>query len=268
MHYLTGTTGTQQNLTEISGFTLLETELAACTEVPTHTHENATIVLTLSGDYRESYRGASSWHPPLTIIAKPAGERHANRVGEHAARCLVVELGETRIQEFSRVGVIWDCPMMHNHGSGVSAALRIVRELRSPDSVSALILEGATLELAASISRMQLPVYSNEPKWMREVIEVIHCQPVEALRLARIARIAGVHPVHLARTFRLVNGCSLGTYVRRVQVTRAIALLSQPEISLGGIAAAAGFYDQSHMGRLIRSATGMSPLKLRTILTS
>jgi hypothetical protein len=80
MHFLRGTTGTQQGLTQVNGFVLMETQLQPSSRIAMHTHEHATIVLVLSGEYRESFHGSSTHHPPLTVITKPAGEKHANHI--------------------------------------------------------------------------------------------------------------------------------------------------------------------------------------------
>jgi AraC family transcriptional regulator len=263
MHYLSGTTGSERFVTEISGFKVLETDLAAGSVVPMHTHENATIVLTLEGDYKERYRGAWEPHAPLTLIAKPAGEHHANAIGEKPARCLVVELTEARVKQFARMGFLWDAPLVQVRPSLAMTGLKMSRELRRGDKLSPLLLESAALELVGQICRGVPPTYSNEPRWMRQAVELIHDGPYDTLRLSRVAAIIGIHPVHLARTFKRVHGCSVGAYVRRLQVTRAVHRLSETSESVSDVAAATGFYDQSHMVRTMRREIGLTPSEIR-----
>src|SRR5690348_4852388 len=103
MHFLSGTTGSQLGLTHTAGFVIMETQLPPNSRMPMHTHENATIVQILSGQYRENFRGASNPHAPLSVIAKPSGEKHANDIGPTGARCLVVELTAEKIREIDHI---------------------------------------------------------------------------------------------------------------------------------------------------------------------
>jgi quercetin dioxygenase-like cupin family protein len=131
MHYARGTTGTQQGLTETAGFVLMETVLAPSIQVPMHTHENATIVLIVSGDYRESFRGSAIVHAPMTVIAKPAGERHANDIGARGARCLVVELTDAKRRALAAAARPCEAPHVSRGGAASRTALQILRELRA-----------------------------------------------------------------------------------------------------------------------------------------
>lgn len=261
-----GTTGTEQGLIEVAGFTILETELGAGREVPMHTHENATIILVLDGDYKESYRGQWLPHAPLTVIAKPAGERHANLIGDRSAHCLVVELSEAHVRAVGQAGSLWDGPLIEVRTPAATTALKILRELRSPDSLSALALECASLQLVIDISRKSVPVYRNEPRWMSTVIDMIHAGLPGEPRLSDLAQSVGIHPVHLARTFKRTMSCTVGAYVRQQRVDRALALLAESSLSLTEVALAAGFYDQSHMGKAIRNQTGMTAKRLRAVV--
>lgn len=77
--------------------------------------------------------------------------------------------------------------------------------------------------------------------------------------MAELAGLAGVHPIYLARAFRRCFGCSIGDYVRRLQVGRAMVLLEDYALDLSTVAYDAGFADQSHMTRLVRAQTGLTP---------
>jgi AraC family transcriptional regulator len=98
---------------------------------------------------------------------------------------------------------------------------------------------------------------------MKSTMEMLHECSSEQLGLSAIAARLGVHPVNLAKTFKRVHGTTIGAYARRLRVERAIQLLERSTLSLSAIAAEAGFYDQSHMGRLVKRATGLSPAQLR-----
>jgi AraC family transcriptional regulator len=72
-----------------------------------------------------------------------------------------------------------------------------------------------------------------------------------------------VHPITLARGFRAVYGCSVGTYLRRLRVELAGRWLVETDLPLAEIALAAGFCDQSHFSNLFRRTVGVTPSHYR-----
>ena len=263
MHFVSGTTGSELGLTLAGGFVLMETTLLPHSQVPMHTHQNATIVQVLSGQYREKFRGVSAPHAPLSVIAKPSGEKHANDIGPKGARCLVIELTEEKMSELEDVARPCELPVVHRNGAATRTGLRIVRELRNPDALTPLALEGAALQLVVELSRYRRRTYAGEPKWMKLVLELLHEAPPGSLGLSALASTARVHPVHLARTFRRAQGCSIGEYARRLQMDRVMQMLTQTKVPLTDVALSAGFYDQSHMSRALKRETGMTASQVR-----
>jgi AraC family transcriptional regulator len=85
------------------------------------------------------------------------------------------------------------------------------------------------------------------------------------LSLTGVAQHVGVHPVHLARTFRAVYRTSFASYVRELRIDFAREQLAGAA-PLSEIAAAAGFYDQSHFSRCFKRHLGMTPAAYRASL--
>jgi len=81
--------------------------------------------------------------------------------------------------------------------------------------------------------------------------------------LSTLAGLAGVHRVHVARAFRDHLGCTVGDFVRRLRVQRACELLTGTTIPLSDVAMRAGFFDQSHMTRVVKRFLGVTPAALR-----
>lgn len=63
-----------------------------------------------------------------------------------------------------------------------------------------------------------------------------------------------------------MHGVSVHRYYRRRQIDRAWVLLAGTARSLGAIADAVGFADQSHMTRAFAREVGMSPARVRSRL--
>ena len=85
-------------------------------------------------------------------------------------------------------------------------------------------------------------------------------------RLAEAARELGVHPIHLSRVFRKKYGCTMGDYVNRLRVQFACSEMSRGWPALDDLALAAGFADQSHMGRVFKGTVGETPARFREFL--
>jgi AraC family transcriptional regulator len=83
--------------------------------------------------------------------------------------------------------------------------------------------------------------------------------------VAVLAREAGVHRVHLARTFRDHFGVPITEYARQLRLQAAGRLLAD-DLPLAGVAARAGFADQSHLTRVMHEAWGITPGALRRTL--
>jgi AraC family transcriptional regulator len=81
--------------------------------------------------------------------------------------------------------------------------------------------------------------------------------------VADVAQEVGVDPAHLMRSYARRYGTTLGQDARRHRVAHACRLLAQAEPSLGEVALAAGFVDQSHLNRVFRRLTGLTPREYR-----
>lgn len=88
------------------------------------------------------------------------------------------------------------------------------------------------------------------------------------LSLESLARAVGASPHHLSRTFTGVTGVTLTGYRHRLRMTAALRRLAQGERDLARLAQEVGFCDQAHMTRLLRREAGLTPGRLRDLLTS
>lgn len=131
------------------------------------------------------------------------------------------------------------------------------------DQRSALLLEATAIEMLYQLPWKHAPkAECDTPRWLKDVVEILHAEFSRPFSLAAIAQRVAVHPVYLARTFRRRYGMTVGQYVRKLRVDYAMNALVG-EDSLSDIATRAGFSDQSHLGRVFRMATGRTPRQFR-----
>lgn len=86
------------------------------------------------------------------------------------------------------------------------------------------------------------------------------------LPLLSLAQTLCVSPHHLSRTFRSLTGETIARHRLRLRVRTVLERLSHGEHHLARLAADAGFSDQSHLCRAVRSETGTTPSALRHAL--
>jgi AraC family transcriptional regulator len=102
------------------------------------------------------------------------------------------------------------------------------------------------------------------PAWMKCVHEVMNDRWADTLSLKELSEAAGVHPVTVSHYFPRYFSCTLGAYMRKLKVEKALELLK----SGGGLtetAYACGFFDQSHFIKTFRELTGYLPAQYQKL---
>jgi AraC family transcriptional regulator len=251
---------------EVHGLVLTETFRPPGLVLPAHFHEHANVALAIEGFFTETVGREPYDVKPSSVIFRPAGEKHSNRYGKTAARCLIIEVGPQRLAEIRQATPILDRASYVEGGLITGLALRILREFRTLDAVGPLSIEALTLEMLVQATRLDVMRDRKPPRWLQQAREVIHEQSLESPSLSSIAELVGVHAAHLAKMFRRHYGCTVGGYVRMVRLDYSAKLLAQFDQSLSTIALVAGFYDQSHFAHLFKLRFGVTPGNFRSDL--
>jgi len=254
---------------ELPGLRALVADFPAALHLARHAHEHPTMAVVLSGVFRKELAGGVQEAAPGTLIAEPAGERHANWFGPRGARVVLLqpllpgEEGEIPWR------TLFGRPHLSVDPWCAALARRIARELSSPDDLSLLALEGLVLELLISAARGRPSgPLRRAPPWLARIEELLRVEFVCPPSMRSLALEAGVHPVHLARVFRRHHGCTAASHVRKLRVAWAQEELLRPGATVTEVALAAGFSDQSHFTRAFRQIIGMAPGRWRRQQTS
>lgn len=83
------------------------------------------------------------------------------------------------------------------------------------------------------------------------------------IRVSELARACGLSVSHLQREFSRLFGMSPSDYVLRTRLLLARRMLDQTAKSVGEVAVACGFYDQSHFTKAFKAHTGLPPQAYR-----
>jgi two-component system response regulator YesN len=98
---------------------------------------------------------------------------------------------------------------------------------------------------------------------IRKSIHFIRSQFTGSLSLEKVAEYVHLSPSHFSRIFHEGTGESFVSYLTRIRIEKAKAMLQAQSIPLAEIGARTGFKDQSYFTRVFKRSTGMSPGKYR-----
>jgi AraC family transcriptional regulator len=251
----------------VGGLVLAEVKYAPGQRVPRHVHAHARFVLVLKGGMTEIRGDDSDTHVSSTLLFRPAHEPHSYIVSPAGAVCLVVDVDEGWVARARQHARLLTHSAAFRGGFVLHLAHRLYGEFLMRDEVSRLVIESLALGVLAEASRTAARRAERPaPAWLARARALIERNFAEPLRLRSVAGRVGVHPVHLARTFRRVYQTTFAGYLRQVRLEFARQELAVSTSSLGDIAAAAGFCDQSHFSRSFKRYTGLTPAEYRLVI--
>jgi AraC family transcriptional regulator len=237
--------------------------------MPAHAHDTLGISVVLRGSVEETSGRTSERAGVASAVIKPPGTIHANRFGLDGARLLAVDIGEERavgLLDYQETLARWRWVRVL-HALGVAS--RVMLELSTADQASESALENVAIDLVAALEDdVQSRTAPTAPSWLARVRERLEDDYGQPCRVRELALEAGVHPVYLSRRFRRQFGTSVLGYLRAVRVREAVRELADADRPLADIAYHTGFSDQSHLTRVLRAATGLTPLEYRILARS
>jgi AraC-like DNA-binding protein/ligand-binding sensor protein len=83
------------------------------------------------------------------------------------------------------------------------------------------------------------------------------------ISLQEVAEASGLSAPYFSTVFKEEMGENLSSYLNRLRVDKAAAMLAETKLSLSEIAGSCGFEDQSWFSKIFKSYTGISPGKYR-----
>jgi AraC family transcriptional regulator len=233
--------------------------------IPRHAHVTAGFCLVLDGQYEERYAMRTLACSPRTVTFGPAGEEHVNVFAAAGSHCLTVDIAESWVDRLEGNRARLREPFETRGGTLASLAGCLLRELRGADDTSRLIIEGTVLELLAYAARSRT-VRERETQIspaIRRAYELLQARYREPVSLADLAAATGRHPAYIATAFREAYGETVGDCLRRLRVHHASRSLAQTDLPIAEIALASGFGNQSHLTRVFKRVTGITPAAYR-----
>lgn len=219
------------------------------------------LAVVLEGSLEKTFPGRSLSLAGGAAVTIPAGALHGARFGRDGARIVIVKLRDATAATACSLERL----VALRSGGTALLAWRLAGELHAADRAAPLAAEGLALELLATAARDRCggTWARRPPRWLLAAEEALRERVDRPVGLGELAAEVGVHPTHLARAFRRRHGVSVGEYGRRLRLAWAAGELATGDLSLGAVAAQAGFADQSHFTRAFRAHAGVTPARYR-----
>ena len=96
-----------------------------------------------------------------------------------------------------------------------------------------------------------------------QISDYIQAHLDQSIKLADLADVVGISQYHFSRLFKESMGTTPHQYVLQQRVEQAKELLKGTKMTLAEIAFQCGFNSQSHLGKIFRDATGITPRNYR-----
>jgi AraC family transcriptional regulator len=233
----------------VEGVRVVEVAHAPALCITGHAHDVAKICIILDGAASERCGHDVLAPKEFEPVYRRADVPHANQYHVAGARSLIVELdADRRVRD----GLLFD------RASGRALSARLVAAFGARASSRRRLVRAAVAAMREAFAAAR----PGTPSWLEASRETLATRSAAPPSLAQLGGALGVHPVYLAQAFRAHWGTTTRAFVRAHRVFQAVELIERGS-SLAEAATLAGFADQSHMTRAIRSARGATPGALR-----
>ena len=237
----------------LDSFVIRECSYPPGLRMPRHAHDYSNVTIVISGSILEASEEGEHTGRSGSVVVKPAGCEHEDRVGGFGARTLSIQ------------PVRGDDPLATRRWSWLERTEVIRAALTLRRSINARISPGPSIQrLMNAVLARDCPAPA-PPPWFRAAKRTLDEHPDDTLRFEMIAGELGIHPVYLSRAFRRYAGVSMQEYRRTQRIRRACDLLASSNRSITAIACASGFTDPSHLSHTFHELLGVTPGNYRRL---
>lgn len=238
--------------------------------MPTHAHAEFQLTLYAGGPRRFKIAGHDFAGAPRTSIIIQAGEPHSSvPVADPVLALRTFYLAESTVAEVAASlwggtgTVAFRSPLVDD----AELVMRLEAAHRALDHRTLEGEERICLALQRLVRRSATPTgparrSTGADARMAKVRELLDDRAGENVGLDELAAAAGISRFHLIRVFQRRYGLTPFAYQRSRRIEKARAVLRTGR-SIADAAAAAGFADQSHLGRSFRAVMGSTPGEYR-----
>jgi len=225
---------------------------------PWHYHENPYFMYVLHGHMIDNNKKVKSLLPAGSLMFNNWQEQHYGV--RHSAEAAGFHL-EFERSWFDRYGIDLqilegsqkiDDPNIH------LLITKVYYEFLLSDTYCEVSTDLLLVQICDALSIHKHRNSKGMPKWVAHLKEILH-DDCTHISLQNLSQELGVHPVHISRAVPKYFSASLGEYIRKIKLNKALRLIFDSNKSLVEIAYHSGFSDQSNFNHVFKSYYKVSP---------
>lgn len=250
--------GETNSYLEMDGISLTDT-IYTHKYVDWHYHEHMYFTFILQGEMQEGNKHGLHYCPAGTLLFHHWQDAHYNKKSEKFTRGFHIEIHTDWLKRY-------DVDLYDLEGAlnivTMEARLdmfRLFRESKYHPEEITYTIPALLLKIVSGINSKTKETLTKYPNWKTELDILLHDECTNPISFMSIAKTLGIHPVHLSKYFHKYFHCTMGEYVRKLKIERSLILLIAKKHTLGEIAHACGFADQSHFIRVFKQIMGYIP---------
>ncbi|MBK8390873.1 MAG: AraC family transcriptional regulator [Saprospiraceae bacterium] len=265
-HLTTGQFHGQTNqILHLPGITLTDTEYTQ-PKVDWHYHENAYFTFILEGSVLEGNKKEVYNCEAGDLLFHNWQDPHYNIKPDGFTRGFQIELNNDWFDKFGFESSRIQGSMKIDHPTSKLLLYNIFKETKIKDESSPLAIESLLIQTLSQLFSNVDNQKSKMPEWAHKVRQILNDDLTKNHSLEDLVKELSIHPVHLSRHFSKYFHCSLGEYIRKLKLTKAISLMKNHQYSLTEVAYESGFSDQSHFCRTFKQNIGITPFYYRKLI--
>jgi AraC family transcriptional regulator len=229
-----------------------------------HAHQNASISFLLNGTHEEDLFGKNRKRVPGDVKFIPAGEMHrCNRYSNETRKInldlsadFMNRMNNTEEQLLSTIPQILSTKI---------TLIKLYHDLDDPSNHAVASAELLLYEIFNPAGKAVIKAGKALPQWVERLRDMLYDEWDRPVHLTDLSARLGVHPVTISRYFPLYFSSTLGNYINRIKIDKALQLIKNTKLPLTEIAYSCGFADQAHFTRTFKSVTGYLPKTFRKL---
>lgn len=231
-----------------------------------HAHEETQITLVLSGQVEEWAEDKRNVIGPLELVIKPGGLRHRDCFGQAGAYTLQLVAHPNWLDS-----IVGPSNRLQEYKVAFGAAtsfrfLKCFLETIDQRETRVINANRSIIDMLGTLGKRTTIAKQARPDWLESISQRVETDFDQPLSVRELAAQHDKHPVSVARAFRQHFGVSVKQRMHQLRVRMAAGLLSDKKLATPAISQRCGFADQSHMNRVFKAQTGLTPGRFRQAL--
>jgi len=254
--------GSADHKLEFEGNLMMINSYNNCPDSGWHYHENSFFTFVLNGGCKEIRKAVTHESGPGDLLYFEKGIIHKNSNYTEYSRNFNLELSDKWLTDYDVQFKTEPADFALRKCDFKFLFIRLYDEFLNQDSASPVSINNILLQIMGNKIH---ETGSGTPSWVPTIKEFLYDNWATNFTLKELSAVAGIHPVTISKNFTRFFGCTLGEFIRKYRIEKALYLIRTTHLNLTDIAFTCGFADQSHFIRTFTKYTGTLPLHYRKI---